>query len=171
MKKFLAALTAVLALASCNTIDSDRIPSYSVAINLSPLATWHTYGVAAFGEYRYFIRGSQPSGFPWTERTYTGFGGVLLICGIDPFTNDAGVPIAYDMSCPVECRADIRVAMSNEPDSPFPLAVCPVCKSRFDVIEGGGRPVSGRALDDHYGLRIYQCITPGNGTGGYLITN
>lgn len=164
------AFIALTGFTGCNTIDSYRIPSYAVNINLSPLSTWQTYGVSYFGDSRRFIRDlREPAQFPWLEQTRTGFGGVLLVCGVDAFTNEANVPLAYDLACPVECRADVRVAMVNA--EPLPVAECPVCKSRYNVIEAGGRPVSGPAYEDGYGLRIYRCIPPANGNGGYLITN
>ncbi|GEM_PF-35568 len=161
-----------LALASCNTIDSNRIPNYGVNINLTPLAAWQTYGVSYYGESRRFIRElREPSNFPWLERTMTGYGGILLVNGMDPFTTEANVPLAYDLACPVECRSDIRVAMVDAENHPLPVAECPVCKSQYDVIEGGGRPISGPARDDSYGLRMYMCIPPANNMGGYLVTN
>ncbi len=158
------------ALTGCNTIDSERIPGYTVSINLSPSSVWQVYGVHGYGEWRKFVRELQePSNFSWTERTYTGFGGVLLVCGTDAFTNEAGVPIAYDLSCPVECRREVRVEMVSE--DPLPVARCPVCKSRYEVIQAGGRPLSGPALTDNLGLRIYRCVPPANGVGGFFIVN
>lgn len=166
----IAVALAMVAMASCNTIDSDRIPSMPVNINLTPQSAWHTYGVTAFGDYRYFIREArEPSNFPWLEATRTGFGGVLLIRGVDAFTNEADVPLAYDLACPVERRADVRVRMV--PTDALPVAQCPECGSRYNVIEAGGRPISGPALNDGFGLRIYQCLEPASNIGGYLITN
>lgn len=168
-----SALTAVfilLLLGGCNTIDSERIPNYNVMINLTPQASWQTYGVLGFGDSRRFIRELRdPSNFPWTAQTYTGFGGILLVNGVDAFTSEAGVPLAYDLACPVECQRDVRVVMVNE--DPLPVAQCPVCKSRYDVIQAGGRPLSGKALTENYGLRIYRCLQPANGMGGYIVTN
>ncbi len=171
---FVSVLAVVLSLAltSCNTIDSDRIPNYAVNINLTPLANWQTYGVTYFGQSQRFIRElREPSNFPWLERTMTGYGGVLLVCGVDPFTTEANVPLAYDLACPVECNSSIRVSMVNAEGRPLPVAQCPDCKSQYDVIEGGGRPISGPARDDNYGLRMYVCLPAVNSMGGYLVTN
>lgn len=170
----LPVLAVVLSLSatSCNTIDSDRIPNYAVNINLTPISAWQTYGVSYYGESKRFIRDlREPSNFPWLERTKTGFGGILLVNGMDPFTTEANVPLAYDLACPVECSSQIRVSMVNAEGHPLPVAECPVCKSRYDVIEGGGRPISGSAKEDSFGLRMYLCIPPANNMGGYLITN
>ena len=170
--KFFACLLCwgclVSTLSSCTTIDDDRIPSMPVNINLSTPDLWATYGVAGYGQSRRFILSlREPRNFPFTDRTTTGYGGVLLISGVDPFTFDAGVPLAYDLSCPVECKPDIRVAM--QPVGPSHEAVCPDCGSRYDVIERGGSPTDGPAKQRKLGLRRYDCRQ--SGYGGYLITN
>ena len=164
-------LMAMLSAASsCNQVDDDRIPSLPVYIDLSGAGMWNSYGVSGVGISRNFIRWQgtvSPSGFPYTANTYVGFGGVLLIGGVDPFTADPNVPLAYDLSCPVERSQTVRVAVS--PDDL--QAVCPECGSRYDVVTGGGAPVGGPALTgkNKYGLRRYSC-DPGQG-GGYIIHN
>lgn len=153
---------------ACHEVEDERIPRMPVSINLTGAGMWNTYGVAGTGLYREFIKQERvPSNFPYSEATYTGYGGVLLIGGMDPFTSEPDVPLAYDLSCPVERSRDVRVYVS--PDNLD--AVCPVCHSHYNVITGGGSPVSGPALTGQikYGLRRYQCL-PGNG-GGYYITD
>lgn len=163
-------LAAMLSAASsCNQIDDDRIPSLPVYINLSGAGMWNTYGVSGVGISRNFINYQgvvSPTGFPFTARTYLGFGGILLIGGMDPFTTEPNVPLAYDLSCPVERSQTVRVAIN--PDNLE--AVCPKCGSRYDVVMAGGSPVGGPALtgDVKYGLRRYEC-TPD--AGGYIIHN
>ena len=79
---------------SCITITDDALPALPVNINLSPVSVWNTYGVTAFGSYRYFVmQNGEPSGFPYIGQSATGFGGVLLVCGFNPYTTDAGVPM------------------------------------------------------------------------------
>lgn len=165
-------LPAVLlsALSACNQVDDDRIPSLPVQINLSGAGMWNTYGVNGVGIHRDFINFEgvrQPSDFPFTAASYTGFGGVLLIGGMDPFTAEPNVPLAYDLSCPVERSRTVRVAI----DSDNYEAVCPVCGSRYNVIMAGGSPVSGPALTGKtkYALRRYY-VEPASG-GGYIIHN
>lgn len=158
------------ALCSCNQVDDDRIPSLPVQINLSGAGMWNTYGVNGVGISRNFINREgerQPADFHFTATTYTGFGGVLLIGGIDPFTAESNVPLAYDLSCPVERTPTTRVAVDKENFE----AVCPVCGSRYDVIMAGGSPVGGPALTGKtkYALRRYN-VEPGSG-GGYIIHN
>ena len=163
-------LAAMLSAASsCNQIDDDRIPSLPVYINLSGAGMWNTYGVSGVGISRNFINYQgvvSPSGFPFTASTYLGFGGILLIGGVDPFTTEPNVPLAYDLSCPVERSQTVRVAINADNLE----AVCPKCGSRYDVVMAGGSPVGGPALtgDVKYGLRRYEC-TPD--AGGYIIHN
>lgn len=165
-----AAMTCLMMLcAGCHTVDDDRIPSVPVNINLGDPGLWNTYGVAGYGQYRYFIRElQQPSNFSFTDRTYTGFGGVLLIGGMDPFTTETNVPLAYDLACPVERRRDVRVRI--DPDS-FE-AVCPDCGSVYDVTMAGGSPVSGRAASEKVAMTRYRCVPQGSTViTGYIITN
>lgn len=169
LKYALAALLIVPAV-SCNSIDDDRIPALPVSINLANHALWNTYGVSGFGISRNFILSAtkrEPAGFSYSSTSATGFGGVLLIGGMDPFSGEPGIPLAYDLSCPVERKADIRVAVNSETFE----AVCPVCGSAYDVTMAGGSPVSGPAYTGKhkYGLRRYRCLASQN--GGYMITN
>lgn len=155
---------------SCTTVDDDRVPDLPVALNLSSPEYWHTYGVSAYGDYNMFIKSlGEPRNFPFVANTSTGYGGVLLVCGLNPYTLEAAVPMAYDLSCPVERKPDIRVRMQQD-DEPLPIAICPECGSRYNVIEGGGSPLKDcPAYYKKYGLRRYECIP--SGYGGYLITN
>lgn len=158
------------AFSACNQVDDDRIPSLPVYINLSGAGMWNSFGVSGVGIYRNFINYQgviSPDGFHFTANTHLGFGGVLLIGGIDPFTSEPNVPLAYDLSCPVECSQTVRVEIDPENLD----AVCPVCGSRYDVLMAGGSPVAGPALtgDYKYALRRYVC-DPAQG-GGYIIHN
>lgn len=153
-------------LTSCQSVDDERIPAVPVAIRLGDAGRWNTYGVSGFGLCRYFIRQTgEPANFPYTEQTYTGFGGVLLIGGMDPYTGETQIPLAYDLACPVECKPDVRVRVN--PDN-FE-AICPVCDSHYDVTMAGGAPLSGPAAQGNpkYGLKRYSCIPTQN--GGYDI--
>lgn len=165
--KFLSIIFLLFGVTSCETIDNNRIPALSVNIRLDNIGLWNTYGVGGYGIYRYFIRETrEPGNFPFNESTYTGFGGVLLIGGMDPFTAETNIPLAYDMACPVECKREIRVRIDdNNLD-----AVCTMCGSRYDVVAAGGAPVDGPALTGEvkYRLQPYRCIPAS--MGGYIIT-
>lgn len=167
---FLSSIVLLLAVSACNQVDDDRIPSLPVYINLSGPGMWNSYGVAGVGLSREFINfegARSPSGFPYNANTYVGFGGVLLVGGMDPFTSQPNVPLAYDLSCPVERSQTVRVYI--DPDNLD--AVCPQCGSHYDVVVAGGSPVSGPALTGKhkYALRRYVC-DQANG-GGYIIHN
>lgn len=151
-------LLATAALCSCHTIDDDRIPAVPVHIEFPTVAQWNIYGVAGATDYRYFIlEKRQPSNFPYTAMSYTGYGGVLLVSDV------LGNPKAFDMSCPVECKRDIRVEIDTEKM----LARCPHCGSTYDVFSLAGHPVAGPAAEKAYGLRNYY-VGPGRG-GAYML--
>ena len=166
----LSLMALLSAASSCNQVDDDRIPSLPVYINLSGAGMWNSYGVSGVGISRRFINWQgevSPAGFPYTSSTYVGFGGILLIGGVDPFTGEPNVPLAYDLSCPVERSQTVRVDV----DAGNLEAVCPVCGSRYDVLTAGGAPVGGPALTGKYkyGLRRYVCQR--EQTGGYIVHN
>lgn len=164
----ITALTVVLLaalLSGCGeTVNNNRIPAMPVDINLHTPGLWNTYGVGGIGMYRIFRKEANiPSDFPWTAATYTGYGGVLVV-GVDAAANFGDqqwpyMPMAYDMSCPVEAEPNVVVYV----DEIRFEAVCPVCKSRYTLYSGGG-PVDGPAVALRYGLEPYNCIgTPWDG--------
>lgn len=156
------AVAATLAAAGCDNVDSERIPAYRVQIALNSPGMWDVYGVGGYGQFREFILATRtPANFPFTETTFTGYGGVLLIMGMDPFGQGDVIPLSYDLSCPVECKPDIRVYV----DPGTLEAVCPVCDSHYDVLMSGGSPISGPAATGSvkYGLQRYQCYPSNNG--------
>ncbi len=144
--------------AGCNRIDNNVIPTYTVRLDLGTYGVWNTYGVNGVGEYRIFNRDKRlPANFPYNANTYTGFGGVLLIRGVDE-------PLAYDAACPVERRADCTLTVDAKLE-----AVCPKCGSHYNVINGAGGPISGTAITQKVGLTTYKCRQSVN--GGYIITS
>lgn len=156
-----------LLLSGCTTVDNERIPNFPVQIDLSTPALWNTYGVAGYGEHRQFIRQlGEPRNFPWSVNGASGYGGVLLVSGFNPFTLEAAVPLAFDLACPVECRPEVRVRMKT--DGMLPLAICPECGSEYDVCEQAGSPLSGPALSRKLGLKRYECYA--TTYGGYMIS-
>lgn len=169
MRKFLPLITLIaIFLTGCESVDDDRIPNLAVNVNIGDSGLWNTYGVSGFGSSRNFILTSnlrQPSGFPYSTQSATGFGGILLINGMDPFTATTDVPLAYDLACPVECKPDVRVQIEGD----LYEAVCPMCHSHYDVTMSGGSPISGPAAKQKFGLRRYQCLP--TTLGGYIITN
>lgn len=160
-------LALLLLTGACSDIDDNRIPALPVSINLADAGMWNTYGVAGYGLSRNFIRQlGQPAGFPYAAASYTGYGGVLLIGGMDPYTGDTNVPLAYDLACPVECNPDVRVYV----DTSTYEAVCPVCGSHYDVCMAAGAPTSGPALTGKHRYRLQPYVCVPSGYGGYIIT-
>lgn len=156
--KALAALLLVLAATGCDHINNKTVPSFTVHIDLGDYGLWNVYGVHGMGDYRIFNREKRiPSNFPYNVNTYTGFGGVLLIMGME-------APFAYDLCCPVEAHHEVILSMDPEKYE----AVCPRCNSRFNPLTGNGGPVSGVAINNKVGMRQYR-VTPSY--GGYIISN
>ena len=153
-----ATLLAIVPLGGCDHIDNKTVPRFTVRIDLGNYAMWSTYGVNGMGQYRIFNRDKHlPSNFPYNVNTFTGYGGVLLIMGMDG-------PLAYDLACPVEISQNVILSINNENFE----AVCPRCNSHFDPLMGAGGPVSGVAINNKVGMRQYR-VTPSG--GGFVISN
>lgn len=160
-----------LLIVSCETVNDDRIPNMVVNVSLADAGVWNTYGVSGFGNHRNFIFNgtvnSIPTNFPYKYGSATGFGGVLLIEGADPYSAVTASPLAYDLACPVERKPDIRVYVENETY----MAVCPECNSVYNVTTAGGVPISGEAAEGKYKYRLRMYSVVPTSTGGYIITN
>lgn len=157
----------VMMTGGCGKVDDDRLPAMPVYIDLGNAGLWNIYGVHSFGDSRRFVPGlGEPRGYAYNVSTGTGFGGVLLIGGMNPYTTETGVPLAYDLACPVERDPQVRVQISGERFD----AVCPKCGSHYDVTMRGGAPLSGPASEGQYkyGLTVYNCLQTRE--GGYIIT-
>ncbi len=136
----------LIAATGCNSVDDTRIPPRPVYIPFGDVGVWNTYGVAGALSSRSFIKSSRiPAGYPYTEVSATGFGGVLLVGDFD------GTPRAFDLACPVEVKADVRIAVDRD----AAVAECPVCHSVYDVFRLG-QALSGPAAEMGYGLTRYN---------------
>lgn len=157
-------LLAALLGTGCHELDDERIPAMAVNINMDNAGVWAVFGVKGFGDSKRFILTSKervPSDFPYTSTSATGYGGVLLIWGQNPFSGEVG-PMAFDLSCPVERMPEIRVHIGENFE-----AICDHCGSHYNVVEQYGRPIEGPAKRDNYAMTPYQCYATIN--GGYLI--
>lgn len=144
-------------LCACHTIDDDRIPASPVNIVFSDVGMWNTYGVGGALDTRRFIKADRiPANFPYTAASYTGFGGILLVCDFN------GNYLAYDLACPVECKATVRIQVNTDSS----VAECPVCHSTYSIFENYGYPLSGSAAQHGYGLRRYYVVS---GSSDYLV--
>lgn len=166
IRRTLAPLTAAAllaagaaALSGCHHLDNKRLPPCNVSIVFWTQADWNIYGVSGAMTSKRFVRElREPADFPWTALTYTGLGGILLVADIN------GQPMAYDLACPVECNASVRVAMNADL-----LAECPKCHSTYNVYSLYGHPESGIAAEKGYGLELYS-VGPGRG-GEYMVVS
>lgn len=158
----LCILCIAVSAAGCSRIDDTRLPAVSVNIVFTSQGMWERYGVNGALDTRSFIRTrtfTSPVDFPYTDATYTGFGGVLLV------SNLYGMPIAYDLACPYEAKADIRIRVDKDALD----AECPVCHSTYDIFGGEGRPTSGPAAERGYGLTRYRVLDGAAGAMAYRV--
>ncbi len=158
-------MTVAVMAASCDRIDNKAVPNYTVRLNLGTYALWNTYGVKGVGDYQFFNRDKGiPGNFPYNVNTYTGFGGVLLVMGLNSGSSSY-MPLAFDAACPVESNANVTVSIDPKNFDAF----CPQCGSRYNVVTGAGGPTSGEAVKKKVGLRTYVVRQSTN--GGYIITS
>jgi len=157
-----ACASILAALTACSDTGNRRIPPAPVRIAFATPGDWVVYGVSGAATYRIFIKPSQPANFPFTALTETGFGGILLVSDV------LGAPRAYDLSCPVEARRDVRVQV----DTDRMIAECPRCHSTYDVFEYGAA-LSGEALSlgRDGNLQHYNVLMPGPGGEYALVRN
>ena len=128
-----------------------------VWLSFNSQAEWQLYGVPAALDARLFVKSAaQPPNYPYKALEETGYGGILLVCDM------MGMPKAFDASCPVEIRRDVRVFINESHE-----AECPECHSTFDVFSLDGHPLSGRAANEGWGLRRFT-VAPG--TRGEVMT-
>lgn len=155
----MASLLLAVVAAACHSVDDTRIPALPVHIPFNTVGEWNIYGVSGALSWRRFIKSErQPEGFPYTEISATGFGGVLLVSDFD------GAYRAYDLACPVECKRDVRIIV----DTDMFVGRCPVCGSTYDIFRVGN-PLSGPAAEHSYGLTRYSVAYTPSSTPYILI--
>lgn len=160
MKRYCLHLIALAALVSCSDVNDERVPYVSVRIEVSSAQqTNPVWWPSAPAESVEYLKPDYPYGFPYTISSYTGYGGVMLVCGYD------GQYYAYDMSCPVEREANVRIYVDDNMDGR-----CKVCGSTYDLFWGSGAPKSGEAQQQGYSLRKYY-ITYVPANDSYIISN
>ena len=131
---------------------------YSTFMEITLQAWWLPYQVESVSQTNFYIREKGlPSNFPYDLNTYTGFGGVLLMMGIEG-------PMANDLSCPVEATQNIVLSI----DADNFEAICSSCGSRYNPLTGAGGPVSGVAIKNKVGMWQYRA-NPSNGS--HMIAN
>ncbi|MDE5594686.1 MAG: hypothetical protein K2I89_03835, partial [Muribaculaceae bacterium] len=140
-------------------LDDQRSPPSPVNIAFPTVGDWNVLGVGGALDYRRFIKEELiPADYHYSAISATGFGGVLLVCDVN------GNPVAYDLSCPVECKRDVRIFVNTDEL----VGECPKCHSTYDIFTLGGHPLSGQAAKDGFGLRRYNV---GPGRGDYMLVS
>lgn len=157
IKCILLMMFIVVPMVGCEYGDYDRIPPAAVRIEFGNAAMWSKYGVAAYPDYEIFIKQeNRPRGFTYVANSYTGYGGVILLC------NPVNMVLAYDLSCPVERSSMVRVRYDEEDL----VLRCDECGSTYDISTGS--PLSGVAAESRYFLQPYAVyFSP---MGGVLVT-
>ncbi len=157
IKYLLSVILVAISVVGCEYGEYDRIPPAAVRIEFGNAAMWSKYGVAAYPDHREFIKNENlPRGFTYVANSYTGYGGVMLLC------TPVNTVLAYDLSCPVERSSLIRVYYDEEDL----VLRCDECGSTYDVSTGS--PLSGVAADSRYFLQPYAVyFSP---MGGVLVT-
>lgn len=90
-----------------------------------------------------------------------GFGGILL------YSTFEGNYVAWDLACPYEVDAKVKVEIEQENDKDFVYhAKCPVCGSRYELMYGLGNPISGPSKEI---LRPYK-VSRSSTMSGEILT-
>lgn len=155
--RILLVVAMMVSAMGCEFAEYDRLPAAPVRIEFGNAAVWGVFGVTAYPDHCEYIKEEHlPRGFTYVANSYTGYGGVMLVC--DPVNRVH----AYDLACPVERTANIRIDFDN-----IDLVLrCNTCGSTYDVSTGA--PMSGRAYDNGYYLQPYMVsFSP---MGGVLVT-
>ena len=152
-------IAALLLVAGCDRLDNQRIPPAPVNITFATVGDWNVQGIGGALDYKRFIKEQLlPPDYHYSALSATGFGGILLAGDVN------GEPVAYDLSCPVECKRDVRIFV----DAEAMVAECPKCHSTYDIFSLGGHPLLGQAARDGFGLRRYNV---GPGRNEYMIVS
>lgn len=145
MKKLLALCLLACFAVSCDDETVDNIYGYPVdfALDLQyeDQSLNNPYTVKVFKEVRH--AGEK-----------IGYGGLLVMCTSTTGVNQANL-YAYDLACPVEKSASIRVAY----DQSSLKAKCPKCGAVYTIDNGFGTPDSGSSV----ALQNYKVLSLGNG--------
>jgi hypothetical protein len=136
----LSSLLISFLLVSCDDTYISSIPDFPVWLQLNLTSTYPTF--------RNSYNKSLTFENPIIETDRVGYGGILVYTGFD------GQYYAFDMSCPYEHKAKIKVR-PNE----LGQAICDSCKSVYDIGYGIGNPSSGKSKEV---LRRYKANLSGD---------
>jgi len=125
---------------SCDDSYISSIPDFPVWLQLNLTSTYPTF--------RNSYNKSLTFEKPIFETDRIGYGGILVYTGFD------GQYYAFDMSCPYEHKAKIKVHPND-----VGQAICDSCKSVYDIGYGIGNPSSGKSKEV---LRRYKANLSGD---------
>lgn len=114
--------------AACDDTYISSIPDYPVYLELNLVTTYPIFRNSS-NKYITFLK-------PVTAIERIGYGGILVYTGFD------GTYYAFDMSCPYEHQATVRVYPND-----IGQVVCEKCGSVYDIGYGIGNPSSGKAKE------------------------
>lgn len=90
---------------------------------------------------------------PAIAQSALGYGGLLVIRSTLEDPSSSGY-YAYDLSCPVENERETRLFVNERLE-----AECPLCKSTYSILYGGGAPTGGQS---QFALTSYRTYRVGN---------
>ncbi|MDR2684550.1 MAG: hypothetical protein LBB53_04115 [Prevotellaceae bacterium] len=131
MKKFQIIILIILS-AGCG---NKRSPIPDMPVNLEFNIVAAAPELSAFGSFKEFTEQQNMS-------QALGYGGIVVFHTFD------GVFCAFDMSCPVEAKPDVRIATDNTG-----TARCTKCNAEFFLGDGNAFPIKGNSK---FPLRKYS---------------
>jgi hypothetical protein len=165
MKKFILSIALVFTAISCKEDIYSTIPRADVYLLLK--LDLYDNNLKVPLAYSIFTIEKYPDERPRSGLDKLGYGGILVVHGIDEINGGSINLCAYDMACPVEASRNARIAPINLNQTGIPTAVtakCSKCGAIYDLMSGA--PQSG----SKYYLRAYQVAKTGS-SGEYKIWN
>jgi hypothetical protein len=145
----LLAITLIPLLSSCGSDEPDssvkEFPSVPVALYFN-YTKWLTCGVPNGFSIKIYDKDAQlPDNYPYSNNDATGVGGIAIVNGYSYIT-------AYDVACPIECDANVKVSIDE-----YGIATCNKCGSKFNLLNGDVPvPIEGVAKDKLIGMHKYR---------------
>jgi len=148
LRHFLLILILGVITSSCEGPYISPIPDYPVSMSLNLTASYPTFKNSA-NQYLIFTK-------PITATDRIGYGGLLVCTGVmmDDYGNS--LYFAYDLACPHEADATIRVAPLGDR---LGEVKCPECGTVYNAGYGFGEPLSGPSK---HPLKRYKTMLHGD---------